>query len=193
MGLVEGAGAMIKTNSSRPDRCDSDEMKTKDALPVGIHMASTSRELDAIRRLRYAVYVEEEGRTLAGADHVGRKLGDEFDNGAIHLYIEAGGEVVACVRMHIGVIPEALAAPLQLTRFCGRTPGTDCFISKLMVRKDHRGTLAAVRLMRTMCAVCLQYGIQTIFCTTFPHLVALYERVGLHCYTAMYQDKDFGP
>jgi predicted GNAT family N-acyltransferase len=158
----------------------------------GVSLASTRQELDALRRLRYEVYVEEEGKTLASANHETRQLCDSCDENAIHLYIAEAGEVVACVRVHAGVIPESLAEHLELGKFPDARQGHDCFISKLMVRRDHRGSMAAVRLMRAIYTIAEQLGIAMVFCTTFPHLVALYQRIGLEPCGDMYEDRDFG-
>jgi predicted GNAT family N-acyltransferase len=130
---------------------------------------------------------------LSSANHQTRQLGDSNDENAIHMYIARAGEIVACVRVHAGVIPEKLAAPLDLHRFSGCGQGHDCFISKLMIRRDHRGSMTAARLMRAMYSLLVELDVETVFCTTFPHLVDLYRRIGLEPYSDMYQDPDFGP
>lgn len=171
-------------------------------LPIQTHntmrlckvmVATTPEELQRIQRLRYEVYVEEEGKTLSCADHTARTLGDSHDEDAIHLYMIEAGEVVACVRLHAGFIPQALTEPLELERFPGCGAGHDCFISKLMVRKNYRGSMTFARLMRAIHAIAEGLGINMMFCTTFPHLVALYGRIGFESYRGVYLDKDFGP
>jgi predicted GNAT family N-acyltransferase len=168
-------------------------IQTLDAIRrLKVKLATRDEELSEIRRLRYAVYIEEEGKVMECANPETRELGDANDDNAIHMYVADAGEVVACVRVHARHIPGGLAENLELERFAGCGQGHDAFISRLMVRKDHRGSMAAVRLMRAILAIAEGLDIEMVFCGTFPHLVSFYRRIGLVAYRA-YQDHEFGP
>jgi GNAT superfamily N-acetyltransferase len=97
------------------------------------------------------------------------------------------------MRMHVGTIPADLAAPLDLRTFPEFHGAGLCFVSKLMVRKEHRSSTVAGRLVRAAYLIARRSGIQAAFCTTFPHLVPLYERVGFRSYLPMYIDAELGP
>jgi len=166
---------------------------TDGQLPPGVHIATREAELSSIYRLRYAVYVEELGKTVAAADHRTRRLTDVHDETAVQLYLEAGGEIAGCMRMHVGYIPALLAEPLDLPRFTDFQGADLCFVSKLMVRKDHRKSTVAARLMSAGFAIARMNAVKAAFCTTFPHLVPLYERIGFESYNPMYTDPELGP
>ncbi|HJV95160.1 MAG TPA: GNAT family N-acetyltransferase [Albitalea sp.] len=143
----------------------------------------------AVRSLR--------GGTRSGlvekADHARRQLRDPHDETAIHLMVEVDGELAACARLHLGGIPAQLAAPLDLWRFHGWSPTDFGFISKFMVRRCHRGSTVAARLMRAFFAFASERRARAVFCTTFPDLLPLYERAGMRAYGAQYRDPDLGP
>jgi N-acyl-L-homoserine lactone synthetase len=161
--------------------------------PISIRFATSPCELSSIRRLRYSIYVEEQGRDLISANHETRELEDQFDHGALHLYVARAKDIVACVRIHLGQIPAALAVPLNLSQFreCGE--GKDCFVSKLMVRQSERNKAITGRLIQSVYSIARERGVARVFCATFPHLVSFYERVGLQAYNEVYIDKELGP
>jgi len=163
------------------------------AFPRQVRVATTPGDLLRIFALRYEVYVEEHGRLVAKADHVRRQLRDRHDETAVHLSVDVAGELVACARLHLGGIPSGLAAPLGLWRFHGLPPAHVGFVSKFMVRRDHRGSTVAARMMRAVFLLAREQRTQALFCTTFPDLVALYERAGMAPYGSQYIDLDLGP
>ena len=112
-----------------------------------VQIACTSDELEAGGRLRYAVYVEELGKTLELADHLPRQVRDVHDADALHLFVAARGEMVGCVRIHANAVPEVLADPLELWRFHFETSRDFALVSKLIVQSAHRHATAFGRLL----------------------------------------------
>jgi predicted GNAT family N-acyltransferase len=163
------------------------------SLPARVTVARLAPQLASIWRLRYDVYVAEQGRTVRGADHQSKQLADEFDAGAVHLCIERDAVTLAAVRLHLGPVPEGLAAPLKLDQFRGLRPRDCCVISKLMVRREARGSRATIDLLRALYRICLAARMKAVFCTTFPDLVRLYSRMGFEAYGGDYTDSSFGP
>ncbi len=155
-----------------------------------VRFATSPLELSNIRQLRYSVYVEEQGRAMGAANHQTRELEDEFDSSALHLYVTRDREVAACVRIHLGDIPSDLAGQLEIGQF---QDTYNCFVSKLIVRKAFRNTTMTARMICAVYSLARDHGAQRVFCTAFPHLVALYERLGMRAYKGMHMDKDFGP
>lgn len=160
---------------------------------LGVRIADSAEELRQIFRLRYRVYVQEYGRLASKANHVDLSLQDEHDESAIHLFVTSQGETIACVRLHLGGIPDGLATPLELERFSAYSLRELALVSKLMVRVDFRRSTAIARLGRTLYQMARATQIKAGFCTTFPELVPLYERIGMKSYKEMYADPDLGP
>ena len=158
-----------------------------------VQIACTSDELEAVGRLRYTVYVEELGKTLAFADHLRRQVRDVHDADALHLFVAAGGEMVGCVRIHANAVPQVLADPLELWRFHCETSRDFALVSKLIIHPAHRHTTVFGRLLRAVHKLAINSGVRTLFCTTFPHLVPMYCRMGFRNYREMHLDPDFGP
>lgn len=68
------------------------------ALEVGV--ARSGSDLEQVYRLRYAVFVEEMGLPLPGADPAGRFLMDAFDDCATNYLLRDAGRVVGTLRAH---------------------------------------------------------------------------------------------
>jgi hypothetical protein len=75
-----------------PENHSSAATRPYGQLPAGICIAGDSATRAAIYRLRYAVYVEEQGKALSAADHRRRELTDAHDQTALHLYMQAEGQ-----------------------------------------------------------------------------------------------------
>jgi N-acyl-L-homoserine lactone synthetase len=161
-------------------------------FPSEVRRARTQTELRTIWALRYQIYVEEYGRLVGSADHGSRLLRDSHDDSAIQLMVASAGEVVACARLHLGGIPHELAAPLELWRFHGWSSANVCYVSKFMIRHDHRRSTLAARLMRALFSLARERQAQALFCVTFSALVPLYERAGMAAYGAPLVDADLG-
>ena len=70
-----------------------------------VKFAENQQEIDAAKRLRYNVFMEEQGH-LAGKSTVNALDEDEFDPYCLHLIVveRAANEVIATYRVHPGVI-----------------------------------------------------------------------------------------
>jgi len=162
-------------------------------FPRDVRIAHTHDQLQKIWALRYQVYVEKYQHRVSGADHKHRLLRDPHDATGIHLMVESAGEVLACATMHAGVIPRQPAALLQLWRFPDWSVGDVGFVSKFMIRHDHRRSMMAGRMMRAILFLARKRHTQALFCIAFPNVVTLYQRAGMAVYGALHVDIDLGP
>ena len=67
---------------------------------IRIGLIQTDEELQQVFRLRYDVYVEELGATMAHADHHAKALHDEWDTTADIIGAWHNDELVGCVRLN---------------------------------------------------------------------------------------------
>ena len=92
------------------------------------------KELLAIFRLRYEIYVEQQRKPLPSANDGLRILRDDLDDVATNFYVgNDDGEIVACGRATIGVWPQVCDGPFTLPAFNGFRPEDFYYISKVML------------------------------------------------------------
>jgi predicted GNAT family N-acyltransferase len=159
---------------------------------TNISIADSDEAMRCIYRLRYEIYIEEQQHKFAEADHNARHFQDRHDDSAIHLCSWRDKSLLACIRFHLGHIPSELAVPLHLERFPNLNLQRCAYASRLIVRKDARGTRSAYALMRRGRDFLKAKGMDTLFCTAFPKLVSFYAHLGLVPYTGPFLDPQLG-
>lgn len=158
-------------------------------VPAGatLRAVRTEAERAAVYRLRYDVYVEEQGKRPHGADHGRRWLTDELDDASVTLYAEEGGHVVGTVRRTDpgrGYDFRSQPAALEIERFPLDAGNAVTLCSRFVVAADHRHSWVAPALLVDMYARGRQVGAVFNLIATNPALVPLYERLGYVRYTA---------
>lgn len=150
---------------------------------AGIAIAATEAEREACCALRYRVYVEEQGRPSALADHE-RKLDLSADDASGTIfYARIGGAVAGTVRVHHGAVTDI---PAFIRRMCG-LPEEGALphvaaLGRLAVASEHRGGTAIVSLLRECMAWLDADGRDTrqlfIVALDIPGVLAMYRMLG---------------
>ncbi|MBN2486840.1 MAG: GNAT family N-acetyltransferase [Bacteroidales bacterium] len=161
-----------------------------------VKIASSQEELCRIYILRYAVYIEEMGFPFPLADHEKKMLYDEFDDWAIHFYIDnpETDEVTGIYRLNLldsDNIPAEVEEHYCISAFkeLGLKVG---YSSKLMTHISQRSLCNVNLLLRQV----FYYGVEREYFLNFidcsPTLVPFYERIGFRKYYSNFNDHVLG-
>ena len=159
-----------------------------------VRRAVDEKELLAIFRLRYEIYVEQQRKPLPSANDGLRILRDDLDDVATNFYVgNDDGEIVACGRATIGVWPQVCDGPFTLPAFNGFRPEDFYYISKVMLNPRLRSFSAIPSLFTAMYrdgrARNTPFGIA--HCN--PKLVPIYIRFGWRRFGPEFVDPIVGP
>lgn len=155
-------------------------------MQADIRFASTEDERAAIYRLRYELYVEEQGLFRDKADHGRRWLTDADDRAGRLLLAEVDGKVVGTTRINwAGDAP--LSAENRETylieRFEARIDPRDIVVgTRLLVRSEHRGGALAFQLFWRGFEFAAERNVELALGNCEPHLVGNYRRLGWRPY-----------
>ena len=147
--------------------------------------ATTAAEIEAVQRLRYAVYVEEMKRydDVAGAED-GRFAEPEDEHSWI-CYARDGSEVVAATRMTWGGdgFSDRQVDQFQLAPFLAELPAEVMGIGERnTVLPSHRGSGVLDQLMAYSSAATNVQDLRVVFGCCEPHLLSLYLKMGQRTY-----------
>ena len=144
-----------------------------------VRIARTDEELLAIFRLRYEIYVEEQGKPLPTADDKLRIVRDDLDNVATNFYVGSEtGEIVACGRSTIGVWPRACDEPFAVPALNSFRREEFYYISKVMLNPRARSRLAIPSIFITMYKDGRMKNCPFGIANCNPKLVSIYNRFG---------------
>ena len=155
-------------------------------MSLELARATTAAEIEAVQRLRYAVYVDEMHRYdgVGGAeDH--RFAEPEDDNSWI-LYAHDGGEVVAATRMTCGGdgFSTRQIEQYQLGPFLAEIPGELIGVGERnTVLPAYRGS-GVLDQLALYCGEVLVDSLRVVFGCCEPHLLSMYLRMGQRTYAA---------
>jgi len=157
--------------------------------------AEEPRELEAIYRFWYQVYVKEMGKQFAYADHQDGTLRDALTENSTVFYISGDDGIVGTVRITPGDaphIPEEVTSLYGLHHF-SRFPGSEIsFSSRLIVDKQWRGKSLVGLLIMAAFKGFLRWGHRFNFAYCAPELVQLYEQLGMRRYKDNVYDSRLG-
>lgn len=162
-------------------------MASTPPLPKDLSVKIARNDPDRVRlyRFRYGVLVEELGASPSGADHETMLVHDPQDEGATHLFLVAGRELIATLRINFGTdtpMPQPLYEAFQLDKF-EDFPATDLsFTSALVVAARWRGSPVLSVLLGAAYKMCRERHVRFDFCHCTPTLLALYQRLGYRRY-----------
>jgi hypothetical protein len=163
-------------------------------MSTRISVAESAEEREAIFRLRYQIYVKELGIYGHKADHERQILRDEFDEGARLLYASVDGRAVGSLRIHIGTdgaLPEPYRRTYDTARFEDLIPETRMGVmTRFMLAPEQRGSTLTFRLILRCFQEQIDAGVLVSFCDCEPHLVSLYNSLGLRAYAPGYNSQD---
>jgi GNAT superfamily N-acetyltransferase len=163
---------------------------------VQIRRAATGRELQAIYRFRYAVYVEEMGRKQRYADHENKLIRDPLDGeaGVCILGAWEGDEVVGTVRTNLLRCSNVgdYFGLYDLAAFPAEVLHNAALTTRMMVHPRHRNSLLATRIARKL----YRYGLENAITTDLDcnrHLVGYYRRLGYVVHRGDVVPPEYGP
>lgn len=170
-------------------------MSALDLARLRCRRVETESELEALRRFRYRIYVEEQQKPLSYADHRQKTLNDPLDTGAWHYVCEQDdGLIIGTCRLHVAKrLPPQVETQLEITRFCSAHELPITFISKLMFAAGRRGLGAVPKLFSHCYTDSRNAGSVICFNHCSPRLAVLYVRIGLHRFGNTFQDSAVGP
>jgi predicted GNAT family N-acyltransferase len=154
---------------------------------IRIGLVETEEERQQVFRLRYEVYVEELGATMAHADHGAKALRDEWDATADIIGAWHDGELVGSVRLNCGddsdlAEYEPFFHPLVRESLQQTDPLRVSVGSKLAVAKNLRGTSLCARLVKAVYERMHVRNSRLSYLTCRANLVEVYRRFGWrHC------------
>ena len=165
------------------------------AVTTRLLVARTPEERQRAYRLRYAVYVDEMGKSqVPGTRHPEREIRDDHDDRAEVLCLEDGDEVIGTVRN----IYAADYLPVEYRQWFGLEAFDDIpreqisFTSRLMLADAHRGTSAIAALLKETYVAGRARGVIYTFIHCTPALIPLYEMLGFRVYRRGLANTDVG-
>lgn len=154
-----------------------------------ILLAVSEAERQEVYRFRYAVYVEEMGKSPPDANHERRVLMDRFDaTASLYLIRDGEGALVGTLRInHLAALESAQEAlrPIPLEPLLEQASLKNLsYTSRLMLRADWRGGSSLALLCNRIFADSLEEGIRFDLCHAHPGLIELYEQLGYRRFCA---------
>ena len=154
-----------------------------------ILLAVSEAERQEVYRFRYAVYVEEMGKSPPDANYERRVLMDRFDaTASLYLLRDGEGALVGTLRInHLAALESAQEAlrPIPLEPLLEQAPLKNLsYTSRLMLRADWRGGSSLALLCNRIFADSLEEGIRFDLCHAHPGLIELYEQLGYRRFCA---------
>lgn len=154
-----------------------------DATGLTISIAASDAEREACCALRYRVYMEEQKRSSAIADHARRLDLSADDASGVLFCARLDGVLVGTLRAHHGAttdIPPFIRRACQMPETAPLP--TVAAISRLAVDPAHRGNTTIVMLLRACNAWLVADGRVTrqvsIVAFDIPRLIAMYRLLG---------------
>ena len=144
-----------------------------------VKIATTLTELNEVFSLRYAIYIEELGKTFIHHDKEQKILKDEYDDTAFHICLRNDDDLVGVVRLRYPPVNDAeinrLSVPLDLQRKYRISVS-----SRMMLKKEYRSTQAVIKLMSFTYDKNIRDGIDFGIIEVEKHLVRMYKKFGFH-------------
>ncbi|MEJ8837560.1 GNAT family N-acetyltransferase [Ramlibacter sp. AN1133] len=166
------------------------------AAPLRAWVAETAADMQAVARLRYEVYIEEQGKPYPSADHANRTWTDALDlaNPSVIL-VAAGDLVVGTIRVNALDDPEvrAVYGPVFDLTGAGAPFAEDAVVcSRLAVAPRHRNGRARALLLQTIFEHGLAGGAKHCFAASAAPLLRLFRSYGFREYAGPVQDPVVG-
>ena len=152
-------------------------------MTLQVLLADSKEQREAIYALRYAVSVEEMGKSPPAADHQRRWIRDGLDaTAALYAVQDDAGALVGTLRINrLSELQDPLQelAPLPIGALLERfPPEAISYTSRLMLLPAWRGGAALGLLFNRAYADMAAAGVRVDLCHAKPGLVELYEQLG---------------
>lgn len=162
---------------------------------IEVRVASSQEELNDIFRFRYQIYVQEMGRYQDYADHKQKMLIDSLDREGSIYYIPYGKQIIASIRLNFSAdthFDEEMSERYQFPVFKEFGGDTIVYVSRLMVRREWRGSPIIGLLLSKIYLAARERGVRFGFCNSAPALIPFYEQLGYRRYTGNFVDPEVG-
>lgn len=162
------------------------------------HRATTRRELEAIARFRYSVYVEELGfRGHPAADHEARQMvyADDLADHTWLLYAGSLDALEGTLRLRVfrpGQLTADVRHEYSLDMFPDIDARTVADVSGLMFAHSARGTASATVLNCRAVEIAAEQGCDTLFAVGAAGLLRAYQRLGFRPFGGRIYGQELG-
>jgi predicted GNAT family N-acyltransferase len=168
---------------------------TGETINTVARLAVTTEDRLAAFRLRYEVYVAEQGKPYPEADHDERLLSDELDPDGEIIVVESGGRIVGTVRANwfvSGFTRSRYSHVFELLRFPEINPAEIAVCSRLAASLDHRHLRARELLFETIYERGLGRSTRLCFATCASILLRMFRKYGFREYAPPIRDPVVG-
>jgi predicted GNAT family N-acyltransferase len=176
--------------------CGERKITVVNGAKVQARMAVSLADRLAAFRLRYEVYIAEQGKPYSEADHENRVLSDELDpDGEIVVVTNGTSEVVGTVRANWFDSPRTRARyehVFELSRFSQVAPAEIAACSRLAASLAHRQSAARELLFDTIYDRGLIRNTKLCFAACAPPLVRVFRGYGFREYAEPIRDSVAG-
>jgi predicted GNAT family N-acyltransferase len=158
-------------------------------------VANTAEEKHQAYRLRYAVYIAEQGKSYPEADVFDQALSDDLDSSAAVLTVMRGSECCGTVRTNwfsCPLVASIYGAANRLELFQEIPADQLAICSRLAVAPQHRGGNITRLLFSALYAVGLRCHTVLCFQNCRPPLVPFFVRYGFQQYLPTISDPVVG-
>lgn len=149
--------------------------------PVSEHIsiARSAPELDDIAQLRYALYIERDGKRYAAVDHAARKFIEPIDQVSLNFQARIDGRLLSSVR---GTRAEDALHDEHLRLLLEEYPpgciaGT-VVCSRFATREEHRARSLIKPMFQAVFSAGLNAGARNCILGTRIELIGMFERFG---------------
>ncbi|SMD03339.1 cyclic nucleotide-binding domain-containing protein [Sporomusa malonica] len=167
--------------------------------PMQVRIAAHPWEKNEIYKLRYQVYVEEMGKPLESILRKRKQIIDAMDDRSILIYVKAGSEIAATLRVTIASVedyPADLVDTFQLHKFktVHADPSNSYFglVTKIAAKPHYRSSPAFYLMLVESYRLLSAQKVTFCFGGCNPSVVPLYERLGFRRFTKNFTDPGYG-
>lgn len=159
-----------------------------------VRMVITPHDLERVGRFRYSVYVEEQGKHAAYADHEAKMLiePEDRDWNTRTYWVERDGEILGTVRAQRGPFPPSLAKQMQLDRLPFGGQQNLVLYSRLMIAQKARHSDVIGKIFVVGFAITPGHGLVAGVLTCTPVLTRVFEMLGCAAYAEPFMHDEAG-
>jgi len=162
-------------------------------MSVVFRVAETDEDRAAIYRLRYELYVEQQGLFGDTADHERRFLCDEDDPRSILIMAESEGRLIGTIRLTGAPFSYELRKTYEMDRFAPVIPDERIFVGmRLLVLPELRGGMLAMQCLLKAAEVAAMHKADLIVGNCEAHLLNHYQKMGFRPYGQLYNHPQNG-
>jgi len=162
-------------------------------MNVHIRLAKTAEDRAAIYRMRYELYVEQQGLFHDTADHERRFLTDEDDAHSHLLLAEVDGQLAGTLRLTSGPFSEDLRKTYELRRLRGIVEEERIMVvTRVLVRPEFRGGSIMIQFAMKAMEIVAAASVELTVANCEVHLLNHWMMLGYRPYGKLYNHQQNG-